>query len=81
MLFDLMLKTINDYYMHAIVKKFSNHACQRCGAERKLVETIIDDEFYWDEQRNEYLPNKFTDDFEHTGNERCADCKEEWTGL
>jgi len=66
--------------MEEIITKFPKHTCQYCGAERKLVETIIDDEFYWDEQSQQYQPNKFTDCFEHTSNERCAVCKKEWTG-
>ena len=62
------------------VKNFPAHACQHCGSERKLVETIIDDEFYWDERSKTYQPNGFTDDFEHTGNDRCAECDESWSG-
>jgi hypothetical protein len=62
-------------------KKFPKHACQLCGCERKLVETIIDDEFIWNEFSKTYEPNKFMDDFDHTGNERCSDCGEDWTGL
>ena len=60
--------------------QFAKHACQLCGSELKWVETIIDDEFYWDERRQMYQPNKFMDDFEHTGNQRCAECREEWSG-
>ncbi len=67
--------------MTQVLNKFLEHACQQCGAERKLVETLIDDEFYWDTASKSYVPNNFTDDFEHTGNERCAECGEEWTGL
>ncbi len=67
--------------MRIKVISFPEHACQKCGSERKLVETIIDDEFYWDEQSKRYQPNGFTDEFEHTGNARCADCDESWTGL
>lgn len=59
---------------------YLQHACQLCGYDRKLVETVIDDEFYWNEQAKRYEPNKFTDEFEHTGVERCANCGEEWTG-
>jgi hypothetical protein len=59
---------------------FPKHACQYCGAERKYVETIIDDEFFWEERYNEFVPNGFTDMFEHTGNDRCAECGEDWTG-
>jgi len=62
-------------------KKFPKHACQFCGCERKFVETIIDDEFMWDEDSKMYQPNKFTDDFEHTGNQRCAECKRDWSGI
>ena len=62
-------------------KNFPRHACQHCGAERKLVETVIDDEFFWNEDEQRYEPNKFTDCFDHTGNERCAQCGEDWTGL
>jgi hypothetical protein len=60
--------------------KIPKHACQYCGAERKLVETLIDDEFYWNEVAQKYESNEFTDEFEHTGNERCAQCKRNWTG-
>lgn len=60
---------------------FPKHVCQFCGCERKLVETIIDDEFFWDEIEKIYQPNRFTDMFEHTGNVRCAECDREWTGL
>lgn len=60
--------------------KFPQHACQHCGSERKLVETLIDDEFVWNEDRLQYEPNGFTDCFEHTGNDRCAQCEREWTG-
>ena len=66
--------------MDTEIEKFPKHACQHCGSERKLVETLIDDEFVWNEYRLQYEPNKFTDDFEHTGNVRCAQCGEEWTG-
>ncbi|PIT89317.1 MAG: hypothetical protein COU27_00965 [Candidatus Levybacteria bacterium CG10_big_fil_rev_8_21_14_0_10_36_7] len=63
------------------IKKYPKHACQYCGAERKYVETIIDDEFFWSEKENIYQPNGFTDIFEHTGNNRCAECEKNWTGL
>ena len=61
--------------------KFPKHACQFCGSDRKLVETLIDDEFFWSEEDQMYQPNKFTDMFEHTGNQRCAQCGEKWSGL
>ena len=35
--------------MERKIKKYPKHTCQFCGSDRKLVETIIDDEFYWDE--------------------------------
>ena len=44
-------------------KKYPKHACQHCGAERKYVETIIDDEFFWSKKENMYQPNGFTDMF------------------
>ena len=59
------------------IKKYPKHACQNCGAKRKYVETIIDDEFFWSEKENIYQPNGFTDIFEHTGNNRCAECEKE----
>lgn len=59
---------------------FPAHACQGCGSERKLVETLIDDEFIWDEYTKTYIPNKFMDDFEHTGCVHCSECGQEWTG-
>ena len=67
--------------MNNIIKIFPEHACQLCGCERKLVETIIDDEFCWDETHQMYQPNGFTDMYEHTGNNRCAQCEKDWTGL
>lgn len=60
--------------------EYPKHACQYCGSTVKLVETIIDDEFIWNSDENCYEPNGFTDEFEHTGEERCANCKNEWTG-
>lgn len=56
------------------------HVCQYCGSEVKLVETIIDDEFIWDERERIYVPNQYADQFEHTGQERCAVCDKDWTG-
>lgn len=56
------------------------HACQYCGSEIKLVEIIIDDEFIWDECDKKYIPNQFTDVFEHTGVERCGICDNDWSG-
>lgn len=67
--------------MDTETERFPKHACQHCGSERKLVETLIDDEFVWNEYRLQYEPNKFTDDFEHTGNVRCVQCGEEWAGV
>ena len=61
-------------------RKYDAHACQQCGAERKLVETLIDDEFVWNPAERRYEPVGFTDLFEHTGNNRCADCGNDWTG-
>jgi hypothetical protein len=66
--------------MNEKIKKFPKHSCQSCGSERKLVETIIDDEFFWNENEKMYQPNKFTDTFEHTGNNRCAQCEKKWSG-
>lgn len=59
---------------------YPKHACQHCGSEVKLVETIIDDEFIWDERLNKYIPHQFSDLFEHTGVERCAVCDNDWSG-
>ena len=67
--------------MDTEIKTLPKHTCQLCGCERKLVETVIDDEFCWNEQEKIFQPNGFTDAFEHTGNNRCAQCEEEWTGL
>lgn len=67
--------------MNKEIKKFPKHACQFCGCERKLVETIIDDEFFWSEVEQIYQPNGFTDMFEHTGNNRCAKCEKKWSGI
>lgn len=74
------MNSINDQGMGEIIKKFPEHACQFCGSERKFVETIIDDELFWDEKDKMYQPNGFTDMFEHTGNVRCAECNKDWTG-
>lgn len=59
---------------------FPKHACQHCGSEVKLVETVIDDEFIWDEREKKYTPNQYSDQFEHTGVERCAVCESDWSG-
>lgn len=67
--------------MNKKVKNYPKHSCQFCGSECKLVETIIDDEFFWDESEKKYQPNKFSDTFEHTGNNRCAQCEKKWTGM
>ena len=67
--------------MQQTTTKFPKHACRYCGSERKYVETLIDDEFFWDEVTQQYIPNKFTDMFEHTGVERCAECRRDWTGV
>lgn len=61
--------------------KYPKYACQFCGSTRKLVETIIDDEFFWEENEKRYQPNGFTNQFEHTGTERCAVCEKDWTRL
>lgn len=37
--------------------------------------------FFWNKDTSQYEPNKFTDDFEHTGNDRCSQCKRKWTGF
>lgn len=71
---------INDQNVGTIIKH-PKHTCQICGSARKLVETVIDDEFVWNEYQKRYEPNKFSDEFEHTGEERCANCGENWTGL
>ncbi|MCA9357036.1 hypothetical protein KC872_02390 [Candidatus Kaiserbacteria bacterium] len=67
--------------MNKIIQKFSCHACQYCGSEQKLVETLIDDEFFWNESEKRYEPNKFTNNFEHTGNDRCSLCEADWSGV
>jgi DNA-directed RNA polymerase subunit RPC12/RpoP len=61
--------------------KHPEHACQYCGSKTKLVETLIGDEFCWDDISEAYQPNKFTDSVQHSGNNRCAECGKEWTGL
>lgn len=55
------------------------HACRFCGSEIKHVETLILDEFVWDEHSRTYHPNGFTDIFKHTGNEWCAECGNPWS--
>ena len=66
--------------MQHATEKFPQHACQKCGSKQKLVETVIDDEFYWNPDEQRYEPHQFANEFEHTGNERCGRCREEWTG-
>ncbi len=73
-------KTINDRGMNNKISKYPKHACQSCGSEGKLVETLIDDEFVWNDVDKTYEPNKFMNEFEHTGNVRCAECDSEWSG-
>jgi hypothetical protein len=67
--------------MKTKIRKFAKHACQFCGCERKYIETIIDDEFVWNEKEKMYQPYGFTDAFEHTGVVSCAECKQPWTGM
>ena len=67
--------------MAETTKNFPKHVCQHCGSERKFVETLIDDEFIWSESEKIYQPNGFSDTFEHTGNDRCAECEKSWTGV
>ncbi len=59
------------------VKKYPKHVCQFYDCDRKLVETIIDDEFYWNETTQMYQPNRFANAFEHTGYVQCAGCEQE----
>jgi hypothetical protein len=65
--------------MNTQMPKFPKHACQFCGSECKLVETLIQDQFIWDD-RYGYVANGFTDEFVHTGNYLCQECRKEWTG-
>ena len=62
------------------ISKFPRYSCQSCGCKRKFVETIIDDEFMWDIEEQMYVPVGFTNEFEHTGFERCAGCNLLWSG-
>ena len=66
--------------MDTKLKKFPKHTCQNCGSERKWVETIIDDQFIWNDLTKEYEPHKFGDNFDHTGVQTCFGCDKEWTG-
>lgn len=67
--------------MKKVINVFPAHVCQLCGSERKYVETVIDDEFFWNEKDLRYEPHTFTDCFEHTGSEQCAVCTAVWTGM
>lgn len=61
-------------------EKYNKFFCQHCGCERKLVETLIDDEALVDEKTGAVEYMGFTDDFEHTGRVICAGCHKDWTG-
>lgn len=61
--------------------QYPKYACQHCGSDSKLVETVIDDEFCWNDKEMKFEANGFRDDFYHTGEERCAECGRDWTGL
>lgn len=63
-----------------VTPEFEKHQCQKCGSERKWVETIVDDEFVWNDITEQYEPNGFGDNFDHTGNVRCVECDDKWTG-
>jgi hypothetical protein len=63
------------------ITKYPKYACQFCGSDRKFVETVIDDEFVWSEKENRFQPNKFSNAFQHTGEERCAECNNDWSGF
>jgi len=60
--------------------KFLPHQCQHCGSESKWVETLIDDEFSYNESTGEYEAVWFGDNFSHTGKETCVECNRPWTG-
>jgi hypothetical protein len=60
--------------------KYNKNFCQHCGGQRVYVETIIDDEFIISESGS-VDTNGYTDIFEHTGNNRCAECNKEWSGV
>lgn len=57
------------------------YVCQFCGSARKYVETIIDDEYAWNEDEKQFEAIEFTENFQHTGREHCAICNKDWTGL
>ncbi len=61
--------------------KYAKHLCQHCGSDRKLVETIIFDEFVYNEDSKQYEPMGFLDDFDHSGVEICGQCEKDWTGI
>jgi hypothetical protein len=60
--------------------KYAKHLCQHCGSDSKWVETLIDDEFTYNEHTKEYEANGFSDDFRHTGVEVCTKCNKPRTG-
>ena len=61
--------------MDEATNQFPRHACQHCGSERKLLETLIDDEHVWNAAVQQYEPNRFTKYFDYTGKARCASAR------
>lgn len=60
---------------------FEKWQCQNCGYDRKYVETLLDDEFAYNEDTKQYEAVGFADEFEHTGKEICVNCEKDWTGI
>lgn len=60
--------------------KYNKYFCQHCGSDTKLVDTKIYDKCIIDPNTGEPDFVGFTDDFEHTGNDICANCERDWSG-
>lgn len=55
-----------------IVIEHPKYACQVCGSTRKVVETVVGDEFIWNESEKCQEPSKFSDEFERANEERLC---------
>ena len=60
---------------------FKKWCCQVCGCDRKLVDCLIKDEYYFDEESGKYELAGSTDEFETQDKAICANCRKPWTGV
>lgn len=62
-----------------MAKKYNKYFCQNCGNNRLYEEKLLDDEVVVS-KKGEWNYVGLADGVESTGNKRCAECGEDWTG-